>query len=115
MKIYEMLLANAMGESGGGGGGGGGDLSTAQVTIIGDGDVTHFYIPFMPYIDVDSLNLTINGGLQEDNSHTYTVALYKNKTIVLCYDTITASSGNVSVVNGVITITGDCSITIRPE
>ena len=33
MKIYEMLLANAMGESGGGGGGGGGDFATAEVTF----------------------------------------------------------------------------------
>ena len=33
MNIYEMLLANAMGESGGGGGGGSSDFSTAQVTL----------------------------------------------------------------------------------
>ena len=34
MSIFDMLLANAMGESGGGGGGGSSDFSTAQVTMI---------------------------------------------------------------------------------
>ena len=96
------------------GGGGSSEFSTAQVTIIGDEGATNFVIPYLPYIDEGAINVCINDGVQADNSHTYSVALYENTVITYIFDTVTATSGDVTVDDGLVTITGDCSMTIHP-
>lgn len=92
--------------------GGSSDFSIAEVTVIGDAGATDFYQPVFAYLENDSL--VIPTSTQEDNSHTYIVPLYKGSSMGYTYDTIVATSGSISVDGYDFTITGNCSITIRP-
>ena len=111
MKIYDMLLANAlMGE---GGGGGGGDLSTAQVTLVkGDTDVTTVEIPNISEVgNMASSNFNLT-----ETTATVTALLYKGagEAWSAFFDVVEVE-GNATIDDGVAIITGDCTVIFGRE
>lgn len=115
MKIYDMLLAQAMGE--GGGGGGGGDFATAEVTF----NATE---GFFTGSDEDSYIVALiedNGRyLREESlsSSTYKILLLENSASCIFVYSEPVITGNASAAiypdtgEWLVTITGDCTITI---
>ena len=121
MKIYEMLLANAMGESGGGGGGGGGDFATAEVTFnaaegffsgkVNDEHGATYVAALMEdngrYIDQESLS-----------SSTFNLLMIEESAPCIFVYSEPVITGNASAAlypdttDWLVTITGDCTITI---
>ena len=122
MSIYDMLLANAMGESGGGGGGGSSDFSTAQVTVVNNSGYT---------LDAHNLCYCIEEGefgegspaaiyfnliIENGNSETFKVPMYKG--LALWDSPNFTSIGSVSVTGDIsdegwgFYISGDGTITI---
>lgn len=101
----------------GGGGGGGGDLTTAEMTIIGHEGLTYFDIPVFANVTANAIDCGAEIYEQEENSKTYTVALYKGKMTFYLPGgiTITAHSGDVEESGSIVTVTGNCSITLRVE
>ena len=111
MNIYEMLLANAMGESGGGGGGGSSDFSTATVTITNTAE--QYYTIVCPNIyDGEMYSDISKGDLPDD----FEIVLYKGqcRLTVSGYDEATlAVTGNIEAeLGGSALITGNGTITI---
>lgn len=113
MKIYEMLLANAMGESGGGGGGGSSDFSTAQVTIINNSSSSSL-IMSVPNLFMGEMYSYLNkaditGDVQE-------IVLYKGKcTAMVTYSNTGVAlscTGDITISGLSAIITGDGTITI---
>lgn len=129
MKIYDMLLANAMmGEGGGGGGGDGVYIPVQQiiVTVIVEGDegatgdidiicfegngaVIGFFLEteamYAEYAD----NLSVG-------THEYKPYIFPNKTIMFTTpSSVLNTSGAITYDSDfeLYTISGDCSITIR--
>ena len=106
MSIFDMLLANAMGESGGGGGGGSSDFSTAQVTISGlDADVQGCFV-----YEKEDVAYTYGAEFYDG---TYTIVLYKGMAY-LYYSgekTVTVTGSGTAEQNDIY-VTGDCTITI---
>ena len=102
MSIYDMLLANAMGESGGGGGGGSSDFSTAEVTIqVGLGlEVT------VNMVNVDGEEM-LTGAFFSTSSEpattTYSAVLYKGVGYASIFDNATGDDYDMSRVS----VTGD--------
>ena len=115
MSIFDMLLANAMGESGGGGGGGSSDFSTATVTLVDNvGDGINFVIPYVCEANamgegspamIYSASMTYEAG-------TYTVALYKGALMCEIVYSITTTGDITNLFENMYLITGDCTITI---
>ena len=112
MKIYDMLLANAMMGEGGGGGGGSSDFSTAEVTIINNtGDVFDYLIPVV--IEEEGASLIVPSVYSEDGE-SFTVALYKGSawgsvsqtgvTKSFTGDIVADGSGFIITGNGTITL-----------
>lgn len=91
-------------------GGGGGDLSTAEVQVTLVGSNLSLYVPFAS--DGDSA-CSASGIYQ---SGTYQVILYKGKAFGEAYgdsDNVSiAATGDAEVGDSVVTITGNCSITL---
>ena len=104
------------------GGDGGGNFSTAQVTLK-TGEQSDIYVP-IPFISIAGADYTVDGltsGLfMEPNSEVVlTAILYENKLTVLEHRFVVdgeESTGDYeeNVVDGYITITGECSITLLP-
>lgn len=99
-----------------GGGGGESDFSTAEVTIV-DGGLSSDASP------IEFVEININDELQTiqiSEEGRYTCVLYKNKTVINT-DTVTFVSceGNASYeiddIDVIITITGDCTITLKMQ
>ena len=128
MSIYDMLLANAMGESGGGGGGGGGssDFSTAEVTVVAiNGSVelynsyneTEQYYTSM-YLCDDG---TLRNGINADPENSVTASLMWSSeigdsvTLFEAYGERVSETGSVSydAETNRYTVWGDCTITMR--
>ena len=108
MSIFEMLLANAMGESGGGGGGGSSDFSTAEVTITNTAEDTTIQL-MGTCIDEDGL---VIDGFAYYGETTITIVLYKgSQSVNISMAELTSTNGNITgnLADG-FTITGDCSI-----
>ena len=121
MSIFEMLLANALGESGGGGGGGSSDFSTAQVTF----NATEGF--FSGKVD-DELGNTYVVALMEDNgryidqkplsSSTFNLLLIEESAPCIFVYSEPVINGNASAAlypdttDWLVTITGDCTITV---
>ena len=105
MSIFDMLLANAMGESGGGGGGGSSDFSTAEVTVIDGADWLSLAVPCL-------LN-NIAAPFHSAGS-SFTAILYKGVAVMPANEYIASVSGNITFDEDeeVYFITGDCTITI---
>ena len=104
MSIFDMLLANAMGESGGGGGGGSSDFSAAQVTIINNANETVYYtapiaVEEDEYDDRSpALCFASNGFADSNNTLVIKVALYKGTAVITL-------GGGIDVSQ--VTLTGD--------
>ena len=112
MNIYEMLLANAMGESGGGGGGGSSDFSTAQVTIEITASEEVRVSMASVYEDEGEGEYGTGSILWE--SGTYTAVLYKGHCFTAVEGTnleITCT-GDIEGSAGAYDITGNCTISI---
>lgn len=112
MSIFDMLLANAMGESGGGGGSS--DISTAQVTVTFEGEWCPLVASFVS-VDSETSNTYIG-----DTFHSGDVAaviLYKGSAIVYCNNGyITSTSGAIQDIGDYFyRITGDCTIGITGD
>lgn len=98
------------------GGGGSSDFSTAEVTIIGDGNSTGLFFP-LSYIDNNTI--TTNIVTTESVTETFIIPLYKGSAVL---NLLLGGQDNVATTGDVIfdsdtylyTVTGDCSITIRP-
>ena len=124
MSIFDMLLANAMGESGGGGGGGSSDYSTAQVTVIPSGgevevqmynvandDSSSYELPVGTVIILSSVNY------YPTETTTYETVLYEGKSYLVPYVDVASISGDIVLLDenyGLYEITGDCTITLTP-
>ena len=98
-----------------GGGGGDSDFSTANVTITvtgEDGTGTATFSTNMIILD-DNISEAVPC---EYGDNTFQVVLYKNSiSAYLQCDSITSHSGNVTIEDGELTITGDCTITCVGE
>lgn len=116
MKIFDMLLANAMmGEGGGGGGGGGGDFSTATVTITKN-TIYQFDVA-LPIVDGDYLYGVTGSDWATGEKQ---VVLYKNYCegliITSSTDKITVTgTGGVTIDGMFVMVTGDGTITITDK
>lgn len=97
----------------GGGGGGSSDFTTAEVTIASELD-SWMIGSTMPMVDETGLATDITYS-NNYNPSPFLIALYKGSTIASIYNddnhTIVVSGG-ATYEDGVITITGDCTITI---
>lgn len=96
-------------------GGGSSDFSTANVTIIGNNDAMGFLPPSFPYV-ADN-NTTVTMPAQEENSHTYTVVLYKGSAWgVIRGADIKAMTGGIELSQDeeFLIVTGDGTLTIEP-
>lgn len=103
--LFDVVVARKLS---GGGGGGSGDFSIANVTFNNPNGTTGYYSPY-PFVTDNGISI-LNHEVTE-TTETHSVALYKGKVEV--YDTmISAVSGDASMENNLVTITGDCTITI---
>ena len=112
MDLYDIAIAKKLSGSGGGGGSSS-DFTTATVTFVGDDGLEGFYTPYIACIESNYLYVDYN--YQEENSKSYTVPLYKGTAKIVIVDTVTSTSGAVSLNDRIATITGDCSITLRTD
>ena len=118
MSIYDMLLANAMGEGGGGGGGGSSDFSTATVTVMDEneyGAVINGPFLYAGYYNVIYPDVVcISPQIMSDQVNTATIVLYNGQACIECMNSFDVS-GNATKVDAdapEALITGDCTITI---
>lgn len=120
MSIFDMLLANAMGDSGGGGGGGS-EFKTAQVTVASpyqNFDLNDYDNEQPPYgcscFAVENGQIVAyRFSVWEEDSKTYTL-YYLGDSVTLYVGTVyISSSGNVTYDEDTnsVTITGDCTVT----
>lgn len=95
--------------------GGGGDLTTANVAVTfasgGSG-------PDLQLIYIDNSTVTgglINVGATPGTTKNYEAVLYQGSYSTTLTDSgnITATSGDCTYAGGVLTITGDCSLTVK--
>ena len=112
MSIFEMLLANAMGESGGGGGGGSNDFSTAEVTFVAlgeDPDGGGGWTNIVCIVD-DNINSLLSDF--DSCPNPVTVVLYKGHAYGVASGMNMAVSGNINWNSETeeVDITGDCTI-----
>ena len=111
MEYYDNLLGEQLTE----GGGGSSDFSTAEVTIIGYNDNMGFLPPSFPYVADNNTIVTMPA--QEENSHTYTVVLYKGSAWgVIRGADIKAMTGGIELSQDdeFLIVTGDGTLTIEP-
>lgn len=120
MSIYEMLLANAMGE-GGGGGGGSSDFSTAQVTVTYNTSYTVYRGEFIYVTDYGMFSTNTVETESTSTTGTYNVVLYKGVAYMFFdngepdyepYTNLTLTGDLEADEYGYITVTGDGTITI---
>ena len=125
MSIYDMLLANAMGESGGGGGGGSSDFSTATLTVVNNGLTAAGLNVFRVFdqsglwgLDPNTLPLAVgNDNPTVESNETATIeniVIYKGHALVSC-DGSPAVSGNITLLDsdrGLYDMSGDGTLTI---
>ena len=108
MQYFNELLGEQLG---GGGGGGDSDFSTAQVTIVLEGENTEINWDSCPTVDTAN-DLLVAIAYADTSPTVITVPLYKGK----CYwDHSTRGltiSGNIEEFWEGLLITGDCTITI---
>ena len=111
--------------SGGGGGGGGGDLSSATLTITDNRDPTTVSMvsyKFCGCLEADEWDddypagtYPFSGGIQQgDPPQTWSIALYKGKSLII-FETPMQNSSNVTgsyewMEDSELMISGDCSI-----
>ena len=111
MSIFDMLLANAMGE---GGGGGSSDFSTAEVTFIDNSSSSSFTISVPNLFMGDMYSLLTKGDIS--GGDVQEIVLYKGKstaTISYSNSSVTLSCTGDITINGLnATITGNGTITI---
>lgn len=91
------------------GGGGGGEFSTAEVTVIveGDGDYNSITAPLI------NGNQATGFGEPQDETTVFTVILYKGTAIAeIDGGTPRVVSGNITVNDRVLIITGDGTVTV---
>lgn len=96
----------------GGGGGGSSDFSTAEVTVVDD-IKRNILLPFIMDDDGQELHSILNLGISESGS--YTVPLYKGSLTGLINEgpgSVSVSGDITHLPNGIVVITGDCTITI---
>ena len=106
MSIFDNLLATAMMGEGGGGGGGSSDFSTAQVTFIPDSSSPDGSGPYELIWIVNDVLRTADGA---NIVGPMTAVLYKGVAYA-DVSTVTSVSGNATIDNGMVIITGDCAI-----
>lgn len=92
-----------------GGGGGSSDFSTATITLINQGSEVYTAIPVATDNGINISNYPFPTG-----TNTYLMPLYKNRLAVFSSDDIIAEvSGSATYADGVLVVTGDCTITLR--
>lgn len=95
-----------------GGGGGDSDFSTANVTINVTGETENVTANLSTYMIILDGGIISDMGYCEYGDTTFQVVLYKNSmTADLECDSITSHSGDVTIDDTTLTITGDCTIT----
>ena len=105
----------------GGGGGDCGDYTTAQVTLkTGDTGVINVPIPFISITGADFTVDGLTGGVSiaPNSEIVLTAILYEGKLAIHEFDfsvIIAQSTGAYEESDGYITITGECSIALRPK
>lgn len=108
LNNIEQGIANA-------GGGGSSDFSTATLTVNGNFTQSDLFIA--PVVEKDPNNEDIAFPQIQSGNSTYTVILYKGRSVLMCMGsqsrTITVSGNIENVYTGVYIITGDCTITIN--
>lgn len=108
MSIFDMLLANAMGE-GGGGGGGSSDFSTAEVTFVQGESPISVLVP-----SVSTFGDYSGALVQLEDSVTVTVILYKGSAEAWsAVADVVAVTGSATIDDGIAYITGNCTVTFE--
>ena len=111
MNLYDIAIARKL--SGGGGGGGSSDFSTAEVTITNNSaDYVELDLCY-GYNDVVRGN-TVEAGVELDENDSITVdaILYKGNFGTIAPMLNIVCTGGATYNDGVLKITGDCTITI---
>lgn len=115
MNATDILYAKKLA----GGGGGSSDFSTAKLTIVNTNEYDSFstnnYFTF-PFIDNNTIQCVPVGSVDPLQSIEFNIVLYKGTAIggaFVPYDF--TFSGDISENGGVLTITGDCTISYTPE
>lgn len=98
-----------------GGGGGDSDFSVAEVTLVGEqSPLTVNY--FLAMVDEENNSITLVAPMNFETA-TIKVPLYKGKLNTYIEDenaTQIVISGNAEVVDGILSITGDCTLYSAP-
>ena len=118
MNINDFILAGKLTGSGGGGGGGSSDFSTAKLTMVNPQEypfTVDNYFGF-PFIEDNAVQCYYSDTVEPLQSIEFDIVLYKGTAIGMCFTVADFTfSGNISEDDGVLTITGDCTITYTPE
>lgn len=107
--LFDIVVARKLS---GGGGGGSSDFSTAEVTII----LQNFRPTvgmYWGFATIVSDKLMCGEYVQYTATETHPVVLYKGACVASIAGDVVTTSGDVVVdVEGLVTVTGDCTITI---
>lgn len=92
-----------------GGGGGSSDFSAAEVTIVNPGSEIYTAIPVVTDNGINICNYPFPQG-----TNTFLIPLYKNRMeVFLSDDPIAETSGLATYAEGMLVVTGECTITLR--
>lgn len=110
MDLFDVVVAKKLS---GGGGGGSNDFSTAEVTVVNNSvnevELPIIYVGSTPMGDV---LLSSVAYIDAQDTQTINAVLYNNNAFVDVYGLNVSVSGNASIGNDAVIITGDCTITI---
>lgn len=112
MDLVEMLFNNAMNAEGGGGGGGS-DFTMASVTITNNS--TQTFTLSIPYLINDRMLSRLSSSQMDGSA--FSVVLYKGKANAGASNgnVRISATGDITIVRGAITISGDGSITFSDK
>lgn len=99
-----------------GGGGGGGDASTATVTYTLTGGKSELYVEAAIAAEKESGKGSYPNFQTEETSGSFTVLLYSGNAFALFGESIvTVVSGDAEADGDMLTVTGDCTVTVNPD
>lgn len=97
-------------------GGGGGDASTATVTYSLTGGKSELYVEAAVAAEDESGKYSNSSFQSEEASGSFTVLLFGGKALAAFAESlVTVVSGDAESDGSVVTITGNCTVTIDPD
>ncbi len=99
-----------------GGGGGGGDVSTATVTYTLTGGKSDVFVEAAVAAETGSGKGSYPNFQTEETSGSFTVLLFGGKAFAVFGESlITVVSGDAEADGDMLTVTGDCTVTVDPD